>query len=217
MLSPNQKEISRGKNGIVYYKALNCKDNTQPKGDYVSKLMTRKKAIEEYSHSDKIRATIPTGAVYSEYMCDSSYVRGNKDTLIFSKFGGYPLVAYWTYLDEYTKDTEIKFEPSYWNKVMKGLYILKDEIVEMNNKGLYHNDINLENILYNQDTGKMLLIDFAEATNTPPERKYRNGSPLTDVTTIDSIIDDFISFKERAKKVDAVAGGRRKRKTRKNR
>ena len=215
MLSPNQKELSRGKNGIVYYKALNCKDTTQPSGNYVSKLMTSKKAAEEYSHADKIRTTIPNGAIYPEHICESSYVKGNKDTLLFSKFGGFPIVNYFNYLDLYNENTNEKFDIDYWNTFMGALYNLREQIAIMNSKGLYHNDMNYENILYNEEMGKMFLIDFAEATDKPKVSRF-TGKPIIDVIELDSMIGTLVMLKEHAQNIDIRRGGRR-RKTRKRR
>lgn len=203
------REIGRGINGIVYYNpALKCEDDTQPEGEYISKLMSKKKAGAEYSQAELIRRAIPYAAIYPEYMCKSSVIEDDKDTLLFSKFGGEPFSIYFEYLDTYTKGTTPKFNNEDHNTILNALYILRDQIKDMNAKGLYHNDINVENILYNETTNTMYLIDFARADTKNREQKYVKRDLSDDITSINFILESTLNLGEKAQKT--TNGGRRK-------
>jgi serine/threonine protein kinase len=185
-------KIGEGMSGRVYYPALECDDpSKQPKGDYVSKVMKPDAARAEFTKTEPLRKLGPSYAIYPEAMCAR---KGN--SMLFSKFGGFNLADYFTNLEQvYEGALDWAPEPVPVNKdelnsIVRGLQELSGEIDEMNRAGLYHNDVSMDNIVFNPSTKKVYLIDFERMTLTPP--KGRSDK--------DNILDIFKSFKAYADK-----------------
>jgi hypothetical protein len=79
----------------------------------------------------------------------------------------------------------------------------------MNKKGFYHNDIQWENIIYNEEEGKSYLIDFEAAAHTP-------GSGPSDIEFMDAIINEIDMMTIKIEGI-LLGRGRKSRKWRKGR
>jgi len=185
-------KIGEGMSGRVYYPALECDDpSKQPKGDYVSKVMKPDVAQAEFTKTEPLRKLGPSYAIYPEAICAR---KGN--SILFSKFGGFNLADYFTNLEQvYEGRLDWAPEPVPVNKdelnsIVRGLQELSGEIDEMNAAGLYHNDVSMDNIVFNPSTKRVYLIDFERMTLTPP--KGRSDK--------DNILDILKSFKAYADK-----------------
>ena len=181
--------LGKGLSGIVHYPALTCKDNSQPTGEYVSKIVTEKNALKEWENTEELRKLKPEFAIYPEYMCegvDSKY-------LLFSKFGGYSLTNYYDYLEALaykTKNYEKKqeFSISYFKDIINALKDVKKDIAYLNKHDIYQGDISFDNILYNENTKKAYLIDFERSKSS----SMKNESKL-----LQYLIDELNDFKSR--------------------
>ena len=183
------KIIGKGMSGVVHYPALQCKDASAPLdlNSYVSKVSSKKSAEKEFKNTEALRALKGTDefAIYPEFMCEYN----DKQNLLFSKFGGYSLVHYYSFLENlaYTKNADKKeFNEEYFNDVFKGLEILKEKVKWLNENCIYHNDISFDNILYNEENKRVYLIDFED-----------RGSSRNDSKGVQSLIDDLEDFKKR--------------------
>lgn len=68
-------------------------------------------------------------------------------------------------------------------KVCLSLIALYEEIIILNNKRIFHNDLHMSNIIYNENTNLSSLIDFQTLTKDSPSTCYRdiNGYELYDL------------------------------------
>jgi serine/threonine protein kinase len=184
-------KIGKGNSGVVYYPALECDDpSKQPKGDYVSKETTLANAEAEFSKTKVLRDLAPSYAIYPEAVCS----RKGKG-LVFSKYGGYNLSAYFTNLEQLATGSRFTWAPApksvddnELKDIIAGLEGLARNIDEMNASGLYHNDISLDNIVFNPGTRKVYLIDFERMSNVPPAKGF------DDKKMIASIVKDFKDY-----------------------
>jgi hypothetical protein len=163
-------KIGEGMSGRVYYPALECDDpSKQPKGDYVSKVMKPDAAQAEFTKTEPLRKLGPSYAIYPEAMCAR---KGN--SMLFSKFGGFNLADYFTNLEQVYEGSldwapqAVPVNKDELNSIVRGLQELSADIDEMNKEGLYHNDVSMDNIVFNPSTKKVYLIDFERMTLTPP-------------------------------------------------
>jgi thiamine kinase-like enzyme len=166
--------IGQGISGIVYYPSL-CEEY---EGDYVSKLTTSVIAEKELQFATIIQTYIPEGAIYVEHVCKSPITKELKglvyDTLALSKYGGVSIDTYMAkdleYLYYYFEKYKHLVTP---NKIreaeelLHALEELREQIMAMNARGFFHNDISQENIVYNETTKKAYLIDFERAGYEP--------------------------------------------------
>lgn len=185
------KIIGKGMSGVVHYPALQCKvpsENPSDSDSYVSKVSSKKSAEKEFKNTEALRALKGSEefAIYPEFMCEYN----EKQNLLYSKFGGYSLVHYYSFLENlaYTKNADKKkeFNEEYFNEVFKALEVLKEKVKWLNENGIYHNDISFDNILYNEETKKVYLIDFED-----------RGKSRNDSKGIQSLLDDLEDFKKR--------------------
>jgi serine/threonine protein kinase len=186
------KIIGKGMSGIVHYPALQCKvadDNPRDLSSYVSKVSSKKSAEKEFKNTEALRALKGSEefAIYPEFMCEYN----DKQNLLFSKFGGYSLFHYYSFLENlaYSKNADKKkeeFNEEYFNIIYKGLEVLKEKVKWLNENGIYHNDISFDNIVYNEETNNVYLIDFED-----------RGKSRNDAKGVQSLIDDLEDFKKR--------------------
>ena len=184
------KIIGKGMSGVVHYPALHCKvPEETPVGNYVSKVSSKKSAEKEFKNSEALRNLKGSEefAIYPEFICEYN----DKQNLLFSKFGGYSLVHYYSFLENlaYTNSVDKKkeeFNEEYFNNVFKALEVLKEKVKWLNENGIYHNDISFDNILYNEETNKVYLIDFED-----------RGKSRNDSKGVQSLLDDLEDFKKR--------------------
>lgn len=184
----SRQKIGEGLSGKVYYPALECEDSTkQPSGDYVSKVMKKDAAQKEYSKTESLRKLKPSGVVYPEHICDQ---KGNPTmSLLFSRYGGEELTRYYDAAQQKSSGKVL-----WWQQpaspddiaeipnIVKALETLRDEIAFLNSNGIYHNDVQTDNIVYDKKTKKAYLVDFEKMSSTPSQN---------DKEAIESILDDF--------------------------
>ena len=184
------KIIGKGMSGVVHYPALQCKvpsENPTDLSSYVSKVSSKKSAEKEFKNTEALRALKGSEefAIYPEFMCEYN----DKQNLLFSKFGGYSLVHYYSFLEDlaYTKNADKShFNEEYFNDIYKGLEVLKEKVKYLNENGIYHNDISFDNVLYNEETKKVYLIDFED-----------RGKSRNDSKGVQNLLDDLADFKKR--------------------
>jgi tRNA A-37 threonylcarbamoyl transferase component Bud32 len=131
---------------------------------------------------------------------EDNFMGSIRDTLIFSKYGGINLL-FIEYLDKLIFDPTLIKRNNFtlndldnYKPIIKSLYHLRNKIHEMNQNGYFHNDIGLENIVYNEKEEKSYLIDFEKASNT--QNGLHEGLH-DDVMSMDSIIHDLESNVEK--------------------
>jgi serine/threonine protein kinase len=209
--------IGQGISGKAFFPALPCKDNRIIPSNYVSKLVTQANADKELLKAEKIKQYLPDDALYVLDTCESS-VKENihklwRDRLVFSKYGGQDL-TFLEYLHdlyfhpELILEREITFEHiAGYKKLLTSLRYLRERVDEMNKKGFYHNDIQWENIIYNEEEGKSYLIDFEAAAHI-------QASGPSDIEFMDAIIDEIDMM---TIKIEGVLLGRGRKKSRKGR
>ncbi len=184
----SRQKIGEGLTGKVYYPALECEDSTkQPTGDYVSKVMKKDAAQKEYTTTESLRKLKPSGVVYPEHICDQ---KGNPTmSLLFSRYGGEELSRYYDAAHQKTSGKLLWWQTPADPKdiaeipnIIKALETLRDEIVYLNSNGIYHNDVQTDNIVYDKKSKKAYLIDFEKMSSIPSEN---------DKEVIESIIAEF--------------------------
>jgi serine/threonine protein kinase len=184
-------KIGEGITGAVFYPALKCKNpEEQPSGDYVSKLVTKTAGENEMEKTRILNGTNLDFVIYPKFMCEAAE-QGRKTHLLFSKFGGHSLLKYYLFMEEirYGNRKKEEFDESYYNNIMNALDILAKNVTKLNNLGIYHNDISVDNILYNETENKAYLIDFERATMGKPATKR------PDSVTLQGVIQDFKDFR----------------------
>lgn len=184
----SRQKIGEGLSGKVYYPALECEDpSKQPSGDYVSKAMRKDTASKEYATTERLRNLKPDGVLYPEHICDQ---KGNPTmSLLFSRYGGEELTRYYYAAQQVSSGKRLWWqEPANPDdiaelpNIIKALEKLKDEISYLNTNGIYHNDVQTDNIVYDKKSKKAYLIDFEKMSATPSEN---------DKESIESILEDF--------------------------
>jgi len=184
------KIIGKGMSGVVHYPALQCKVPSDMPIDsklYVSKVSSKNSAEKEFKNTEALRNLSESKefAIYPEFMCEYN----DKQNLLFSKFGGYSLVHYYSFLENlaYSKNADkTQFNEEYFNDIFKSLEVLKDKVKWLNENGIYHNDISFDNILYNEETNKVYLIDFED-----------RGKSRNDSKDVQHLLNDLEDFKKR--------------------
>lgn len=181
--------IGKGLTGAVYYPALECMNPSDgPKGDnYISKLTTTKSAEKEFDLTSKLRELEDSKdfAIFPEYICKYN----DKQSLLFSKYGGYSLVHYFRYFEDlaYNKNANTSdFDEKYYENIIKALHTLKKKVKYMNDNDIYQGDISFDNILYNEDEIKVYLIDFE-----------RGGKKDDETVLVQDLIDDLKKIKNK--------------------
>ena len=189
-------KIGEGMTGKVYYPALECDDpSKQPKGDYVSKSMVPAKAQAEFDKTERLRTLAPKYAIYPEVICDS---KGT--SLLFSKYGGFNLADYHTNMEQVYYGKRLKWAPEpvpvkkdEVKRIAMALLELAKDIDFMNKEGLYHNDVSMDNIVFNPATNKAYLIDFEHMSDV--------SKGISDKENIDDIAKTFLEYSEKEPKM----------------
>ena len=181
--------IGKGISGTVYYPALQCKNISEtPSGNYVSKVSSKQSAENEFNNTAKLRM-LPEAieyAIFPEYMCTYN----DKQNLLFSKFGGYSLQPFYEYVRKLSRSKNIKevseFDNSYFENVLSALRELQKNVKYLNENKIYHGDISSENMIYDEITNKIYLIDFE-----------KGNSETDDSESIEDLIYDFEVYRKR--------------------
>jgi serine/threonine protein kinase len=210
--------IGEGRSGKVFFPALLCKDNRNIPSNYASKLVSEKDASKELEQAEKVKQYLPNDALYVLDTCESS-VKDKmyglwRDTLVFSKYGGQDINFLLDLHDLYYRPTLLQERGftleklSAYKKVLASLRYLREKINEMNEKGFFHNDIQYDNIIYNEEEDKSYLVDFESAAHTPLRG-------LADVKPMDAIISEVNQSIEGIERHLVVGRGIKKSKKRK--
>lgn len=180
--------IGKGMTGTVYYPALQCKNISEtPIGNYVSKVSTKKSAEKEFKNTERLRMLPEANqiAIFPEYMCEYN----DTHNLLFSKFGGYSLGAYYEYMKGLSRSKNIKekseFNNSYYENVISALRTLQKNVRFLNENEIYHGDISTDNMIYNELENKIYLIDFE-----------RGNTKNDDTLGIEDIIYDLEAYRK---------------------
>jgi len=183
-------KIGEGMSGKVYYPALECDEpSQQPKGDYVSKVTSIEAGESEFKKTEPLRSLKPTNSIYPESKC----IHKGKN-LLFLKYGGFSLSDYFTNLEQNVSGRlswapePVPTIPDELNDIIHALEELINEINILNKASLYHNDVSLDNIVFNPKTKKAYLIDFERMTTDS------QSSKRSDLQSIQSIVTDFKKY-----------------------
>jgi serine/threonine protein kinase len=167
------EEIGKGKFGLVFRPPLICQPikEVYQSSDYVGKIMTEEDAEKELINSNKVRELDPTcewsitteyKSFYQEEQTDSDYKKDYNTKYpvqLISKFGGETIKKIIKWNEEKPKELDISKIPLFIQLVKQAVPIIKDL-----NKTYAHNDLHLDNIMYDVKDGKIRLIDFGELT-----------------------------------------------------
>ena len=185
--TPSSTTIGQGTYGCLHRPSLKCSPadkNTPPNINYekkVSKIMHADYAEDEYAEYEKLSKLDPKGEYFlkmpikckpeaSEYNINS--IKECKDTVSLTEFMIHPK-AYSLLIME---DGEMDFQEyiQFYHPIMK-LDKLEKLFIEFHNvflgikllidNNIIHNDLKMNNLLINQKTGKITIIDFGYATN----------------------------------------------------
>ena len=198
------KVIASGGYGCVFYPALKCKGSKNRDKNKISKLMTKKHAIEEYEEINKLKEKIDSMPNYQDYflvydttLCNPSKLNANdlasySDKCTALQKNDINQANINLKLDELMSlnlpNGGIPVDDYlYSNGSYKKLYevhtklvkLLKNGIIPMNKLNIYHSDIKDSNILID-DSGsevKSRLIDWGLSVNYSPNEttKFPNN------------------------------------------
>ena len=188
--------LKEGVDGIVYRPPLFCNDkdaqyNTE---DYVGKIMEKEKAEDEFIKSSKVKAldpgsnwsiTIDKICKINDEQADEDYLRNkntelykNKDIQLISKYGGISLGSgFLEFNDTFKKDAVPTNIPLFFKLLKTQLVPI---IIELN-KIYAHNDLHLDNILYNQVDGRIRIFDFGKLLPIAEKKGYMSNSDFEDL------------------------------------
>lgn len=231
------KVIASGGYGCVFNPALKCEGASKRESNKISKLMTDRHATQEYEQINSLKQKLDSVPNYEDYflLYDATLCRPSKlttsdlasfsdkctalpkdnimKTNINTKLdelmslnlpnGGLPVDDYL-----YSDGT---FEKMY--KVHSYLIkLLKNGIIPMNNKNVYHSDIKDSNVLID-DTGKARLIDWGLTVEYKPgttiefPKNWRNrplqfNVPFSVVIFTDSFYEKYTKYLNDGGKVE---------------
>lgn len=231
------KVIASGGYGCVFNPALKCEGASKRESKKISKLMTDRHATQEYEQINSLKQKLDSVPNYEDYFLiyDATLCRPSKlttsdlasftdkctalpkdnimKTNINTKLdelmslnlpnGGLPVDDYL-----YSDGT---FEKMY--KVHSYLIkLLKNGIIPMNNKNVYHSDIKDSNVLID-DTGKARLIDWGLTVEYKPDttiefpKNWRNrplqfNVPFSVVIFTDSFYEKYTKYLNDGGKVE---------------
>lgn len=232
------KILASGGFGCVFSPALKCKNNNKREKNTVSKLMTLKNANEEYNEIKNIRHKLVEIQNYTEYFLINNYTLCEPSKLTktdlsnFNKcsalkkqnltrkninnslnkllslnmpYGGVTIEQFISNSKNYNHFKELN------NHLIQ---LLKNGIIPMNKKNIYHSDIKGSNILLDhQDKNKSMivrLIDWSLTTEYIPfknnefphnwkNRPLQFNVPFSIILFTDMFVDKYSSFMEKNK------------------
>jgi hypothetical protein len=227
------KVIASGGFGCVFLPALKCKGSNKRLKNTVSKLMTIKNAKDEYHEIHNIRDKLKMITNYEDYYLIENYTLckptklSNTDMNNFTKcsalkkqnitkkninsslnkllalnmpYGGITVETFVTNNKNYNKLVEIN------NHLIN---LLKNGIIPMNNKNIYHSDIKSSNILINElrknKSMNVRLIDWSLTAEYKPfknskfpdnwkNRPLQFNVPFSIILFTDLFLDKYSNF-----------------------
>jgi hypothetical protein len=223
---PDSVIVGTGRTSVVFYPALQCYGTRKiDRRKYVSKLASEETIRREMAMSKVLEELDPAEqiAVRTKFKCtvdpdDPRFPTDSKRrTQSIQLYGGVSLQHAYDDLERiaYDKDVERRsshplYTKSYVERIIRGLYALREGVVGLNSRGFEHDDIHVDNIVMRTDVPAtspfwMRLIDLELSKYTPGvpvdhtgEVSKHTGLPRrTDLSTIDSLIDDFQDFLNR--------------------
>ena len=171
------KIIGEGWYGIVLMPPLQCKENINIPPNSVAKIADYKDLKREYDFMIEYIKYSPSFSqlvnssdiVLCEFKYDNLPKKiltelENKDNPTFELIMPYLGNTFNNYINKYKNNCEKKGDEvisvDIFINYMNAIYKLLNEIKLLNNKGIYHNDIKPNNLIYNEETKSLLLIDF---------------------------------------------------------
>jgi hypothetical protein len=182
------KYLSKGVDGFVYRPPLFCDDRDAKYNseDYVGKVMVKEKAEDEFMKSNLIKELDPEGhwSITIDKICkindqqtDEDYLKNKNNELykgnnfqLISKYGGVSLGKGLLEFDDAFKRDDVPTNiPLFFN-------LLKTQLVPIIihlNKIYAHNDLHLDNILYNPVDKRIRIFDFAKLMPIADKKGHR--------------------------------------------
>jgi len=201
--SPNK--IGQGTFGSVYRPNIPCA-KIPSSMELVSKILPSAQATKEKARIDLLPDEL-NGNLYYKYAKLCSIPESNKfydpakSNLIMQFIDGIELSEF---LDNFknTENQTNRWNPNYKNKdrmpviplpiaiaLLESIYNMYPLLLRLNRKyNIYHNDISTTNMMYNESTGKMVLIDFG-MTNTACNDPFNNIKSTNQTCDIKSFFD----------------------------
>jgi len=183
----NNKIIGNGSQGYIIKPPINSTDQ-----NFVGKVGTYDNLMNEYTMIQKF----PIEGPYLLNSLDFTVTLeklNNEDleliTNVFNHLDVYQMIipyVYGTPLDQLFDNNVYMNSVNNWIDQLKALLVLKNDISILNQHQLYHNDIDISNIIYNDMEKKMYLIDFGLAST-------EDEDDIDESASIDEIIKLFIS------------------------
>lgn len=177
--------IGEGIDGYIIKPALPCPGIDINYNDYVTKIGKNNNIIRTKDIFDNLPDDLDGEAYYKEsYLCNvkqsqipAGLFTQSKMQKMFSKSDEIPQLII-KYIDgiEFFNFLANTIYKNYsltnceWMELLETVIKFYDTIAAMNNKNVYHNDIDINNIMYVKNENKLLLIDFDKATFDSPKK-----------------------------------------------
>ena len=185
MSNKGGKAINSGGFGCIFKPPLKCTNSTPP-DNYISKLMTKEDAIEEFENIKQFENMLNKIPNYGEYflvknvsLCtpakltkddlkDFDKICMNLDNNVYTKNNINDKLSTLGIINIPDAGVDLKqfimqqnFSPTNFKYINNLLIdLLKNAIVPMNKLGIYHNDIKPTNIMIDKNTDSIKLIDY---------------------------------------------------------
>ena len=185
MAKKGGKPVNSGGFGCIFKPPLKC-SNSSPPGNYVSKLMTKEDAIEEFENIKQFEQILNKIPNYGDYflvknisLCtpaklskkdlkDFDKICMNLDSKTYNKNNINDKLPSLGLINIPDAGVDLKyfitqhdFSPKrfvYINNLL--IELLQNAIVPMNKLGIYHNDIKPTNIMIDSETDSIKIIDY---------------------------------------------------------
>lgn len=241
--SKGGKSIASGGYGCVFDPVLKCKGTKNRDKNKISKLMTEKHAVQEYEEIIKIKEILDSVENYKDYFLIYDVTLCKPDKLTVSDLKSYNNKCSALPKDNINKtninskldelmslnlpngglpvDDYLYNNGSYeklYNTHIKLVKLLKNGIIPMNKKNIYHSDIKDSNILID-DSGKELkarLIDWglsveylSDETSTFPKnwrnRPFQFNVPFSIIIFTDEFYKKYTEYLKNGGKIDEIS------------